>query len=361
MQALGANLAKAQAQQAAADAAFKTQLDDQLSLRQRAIDLQVQSLGMGAKETQRMQELNQIEQQFNQQLAQLNRERDRGSISLQQYNDRLDALKANEQATINAAIAGYARMDAAMGDWRNGAIRAMEDMRDQFSDVAGQMDQTFTNAFRNMNQAIVNWVQTGKFSGKQFADNLIADLVQIELHVLESRILQSILGAFMTGPAGANMGYFGGYSQSATDATAGSIVGSIYDSAQGNVFASPSLSQYSNQIVSQPTLFAFAQGAGIMGEGGRPEAIVPLMRTANGDLGIKSQGSGGTTVIVENHSDSQAQVQQSKDSNGGDIIKVIVGQAVTEVNKQIGRGGSTYKVLQQTFGLNRRGVPVAGG
>jgi hypothetical protein len=77
---------------------------------------------------------------------------------------------------------------------------------------------------------------------------------------------------------------------------------------------------------------------------------------------VDAHGSGGgnTTVIVENHSDSQAQVQQSQDGNGNDIIRVIVGKAVGEVNSQIARGGSTYKTLQQTFGLNRRGVPVAG-
>jgi len=92
-----------------------------------------------------------------------------------------------------------------------------------------------------------------------------------------------------------------------------------------------------------------------------PEAVVPLSRGPNGRLGIDAHGTGsGTTVIVENHSDSQAQVQQSKDGNGNDLIRVIVGQAINGVNSEIARGGSTYKTLQQTFGLNRRGVPVAG-
>lgn len=367
IQALGNDLAKAQAKETAADVAFKAQLDDQLALRKQAIDLQVQSIGMGAKEVQRMQELNQVQQQFDQQLAQLNRERDRGSISLQQYNDRLDALKTNEQATINAALAGYARADAAMADWRNGALRAMEDMRDQFSDVAGQVDQTFTNAFSNMNQAIVQWVQTGKFSGKQFADNLISDLMQIELHVLESKILNSILSALAPSGAGIASSYMagGGASYAASGVNwnvslGGSANGNAFDTS-GALTAFANGAAFTNSIVSQPTLFAFANGTGLMGERG-PEAIMPLSRGADGKLGVVAQGGGGNVqVIVENHSDSKAEVQQSKDMNGGDIIKVIVGQAVSEVNKQIGRGGSTYKVMQQTFGLSRRGVPVTGG
>lgn len=70
----------------------------------------------------------------------------------------------------------------------------------------------------------------------------------------------------------------------------------------------------------------------------------PLSRASS--AGVAQTKGGGTTVIVENHSDSQAQVQQSKDGNGNDLIRVIVGQAVSEVNSQIMRGGSTYKAIQ---------------
>jgi lambda family phage tail tape measure protein len=190
------------------------------------------------------------------------------------------------------------------------------------------------------------------------ADSIISDLVRMETRILISKALSSILGAFATGPSGYNMGYFGAYSQSATDATAGSVVQSIYGNAKGGVYNSPSLSAYSGKIVTSPTFFAFARGAGVMGEAG-PEAIMPLSRGPDGKLGVKAQG-GGTTVIVENHSDSQAQVQQSKDGNGNDLIRVAVGAAMNEWNSQVQRGGQSYKTLQQVFGLNRRGVPVAG-
>ncbi|EGG6416548.1 phage tail tape measure protein, partial [Salmonella enterica subsp. enterica serovar Senftenberg] len=47
---------------------------------------------------------------------------------------------------------------------------------------------------------------------------------------------------------------------------------------------------YSNSIVSSPTYFAFAKGAGLMGEAG-PEAIMPLTRSADGSLGVRVVGS----------------------------------------------------------------------
>ena len=65
--------------------------------------------------------------------------------------------------------------------------------------------------------------------------------------------------------------------------------------AKGGVFNSPDLHSYANSIVSKPTFFKFAKGGipdiGVMGEknGGSPEAIMPLTRTSNGDLGVKAQ------------------------------------------------------------------------
>lgn len=166
----------------------------------------------------------------------------------------------------------------------------------------------------------------------------------METRILISKALSAILSA-----------YGGGSTIDTASIAAGNYTG---PHAMGGVFAGPVTPYALGGVVTKPTLFAFANGTGLMGEAG-PEAIMPLTRGPDGKLGVKAQG-GGTTVIVENHSDSQAQVQQSQDGNGNDIIRVIVGQAVSEVNSQIARGGSVYKTMQQTFGLNRRGVPVAG-
>jgi lambda family phage tail tape measure protein len=67
-------------------------------------------------------------------------------------------------------------------------------------------------------------------------------------------------------------------------------------SAKGNVFDTPGLSAYSNSVVSSPTIFPFAKGAGLMGEAG-PEAIMPLTRTAGGQLGVRALGGAGATAI----------------------------------------------------------------
>ncbi|OOJ39791.1 hypothetical protein BMT77_26270 [Escherichia coli] len=55
------------------------------------------------------------------------------------------------------------------------------------------------------------------------------------------------------------------------------------------MYTSANLSAYSNSIVDTPTYFAFAKGAGLMGEAG-PEAIMPLTRAADGSLGVRAVG-----------------------------------------------------------------------
>lgn len=48
-------------------------------------------------------------------------------------------------------------------------------------------------------------------------------------------------------------------------------------------------------VVSQPTYFAHAGGAGLMGEAGA-EAILPLKRGPDGALGVASDAGGGMTI-----------------------------------------------------------------
>jgi phage-related minor tail protein len=119
--------------------------------------------------------------------------------------------------------------------------------------------------------------------------------------------------------------------------------------AKGDVFSgSPSLSAYSSQVVSQPTMFAFARGAGVMGEAG-PEAILPLKRGSDGKLGVQMQGGGGVQLSQTFVIDSNG---QSNDSSTGaandDAMRQFSGkmrdtakQVILEEQRQ---GGSLWRM-----------------
>ncbi len=78
--------------------------------------------------------------------------------------------------------------------------------------------------------------------------------------------------------------------------------------ARGGIFNAPSLKPYLNTVVDKPTFFKFAYG-GVFGEGGDPgEAVMPLVRTSSGSLGVRSVGSdsGQGNIIIINNNNIQA-------------------------------------------------------
>lgn len=74
------------------------------------------------------------------------------------------------------------------------------------------------------------------------------------------------------------------------------------EAAKGHAFAGGRvLARYAKGgVVSEPTYFPMRGGLGLMGEGSKPEAVVPLGRMRNGDLGVQFEGAGGGTVINYN-------------------------------------------------------------
>jgi len=98
-------------------------------------------------------------------------------------------------------------------------------------------------------------------------------------------------GSVVSSLVGGISSYFSGGAGGVNVDTWGGIAGGLMSGwSKGGTFDSPSLSAHSNSVVTKPTFFAFASGAGVMGEAG-PEAILPLSRNSKGELGIKSDSS----------------------------------------------------------------------
>lgn len=76
---------------------------------------------------------------------------------------------------------------------------------------------------------------------------------------------------------------------------AADFAGWLFPNAQGGVYAGAGIGAYRNTVVDRPTVFPFAHGIGLMGEkpGSPGEAIMPLTRMPDGDLGVKVMGGGG--------------------------------------------------------------------
>jgi len=146
-------------------------------------------------------------------------------------------------------------------------------------------------------------------------------------------------------------GYVNGKIESERAAAQANAHGNIFDADGIHAFAHGET--FTNQIVQRPTLFTFARGTGLMGEAG-PEAIVPLKRMANGDLGVTAANGGGTnvTVTIINNTGAEARKEEYDDGFGDRRIEVVIGEMV---NDHIA-SGKADRVMGGRFGIRAGGV-----
>jgi hypothetical protein len=111
---------------------------------------------------------------------------------------------------------------------------------------------------------------------------------------------------------------------------------------------------FTNRVFSRPTYFRYGGGLGVMGEAG-PEAIMPLTRGNDGRLGVAASGmaGGGTAVyvIIQNYTSEEVRTEESSDSSGNQIRKIIIGAV-----KQSIVGGEMDQPRSSRYGLRARGV-----
>ncbi|GGA05568.1 phage tail tape measure protein [Dyella caseinilytica] len=292
-----------QQKDAAAMAQYQASLDKQNAALQRSVDAQTAAVGMGDKEYQQQQKLNAIYQQGADALTKLNAQRSAPGANTKLIDQQIAAQEAATQKQVQIVTNGFDAMDKAQGDWVNGWRKASADFIDQGKNVAGQTESFFTSAFGNMTDKLAEFATTGKLDFKGFISSVLSDLAKLEIRLAASKALSSLFGG------GSSVGSIGSASQTGS--------GLFTANAKGGVYDSPSLSAFSGQIVSSPTMFAFAKGAGLMGEAG-PEAILPLTRGSDGKLGVQSSGGGaGGIVFTQNISiDNSGNASVTNDAQG---------------------------------------------
>lgn len=288
------------------------------------------TMGMGDQQRGRYEERLKIQQQYQDKLEQLKRDsKAKGTYGSDEYRQAEQELQASLDRRL-AEWADYnAKVDTARGDWTLGASRALDNFLAQGSNVAGMTENVFTNAFNGMADAVGNFATTGKFNFRSFTVSILADLAKMEARIAASQALGGLLKWGMTA-FGAGAGAAAGSGANAIQ----SYGANFSLNAVGGVYNSADLSRYSGSVVSRPTFFAFAKGAGVMGEAG-PEAILPLRRGADGKLGVVAAG-GGMAMFAP-----QYNIEIHNDGNNGQIGPQAL-KAVYEIGK---KGASDF--LQQ--------------
>lgn len=278
-----------------------------------------------------------------------------------------------DQAEAQRKVAQEAertRLRIEANDWTAGAQRGLMRYQDTALNMAQNVENAVVNAFQSMEDALVNFVKTGKLDFKSLADSIITDLIRIQVRQmmvaaiggaggsgggLFGSILGGALSLFGGGGPNAASGLAGqGIVPTASSFTGGFAVGGV---ARGGIFAGGNILPFARGgVVNNTTYFPMANGGmGMLGEAG-PEAVLPLGRDSGGRLGVRSHGGGSQTIV-----------QYSIDARGSQVgVERLIRKVISEeepgirqravrasmgsVTAEANRGGSFAKAVGRRSG-----------
>ncbi|EPJ1595572.1 phage tail tape measure protein [Escherichia coli] len=261
-------------------AAYESSLADSNASVRASNEAQLLGYGDGTRIRERLQEMWNIRQEFEQKNNELLRQYQTGEIEEALWKQEKTLNEKYLEERLNDQQDYYAKADALRSNWNAGLKEGMTNWADSATDYASQaadavvstMDGLVSNISEALAGNVVDW--------RNWGSSILQEVSKILMNAAIVNGLKS-LSRTMSGA--------GGWIGSVGDWLSGAVA-----NAKGGVYTSANLSAYSNTIVDTPTYFAFAKGAGLMGEAG-PEAIMPLTRAADGSLGVRAIGnvSGG--------------------------------------------------------------------
>lgn len=317
-------------------------LNAQLSLaeenQKRGIQVDLSELGHGGDIADMLHRQLEIHRQYEDGLKGL-RDRDVAENS-QAWQMQEQALRESRDRMLETEREYQRKRAEVMGNPMVGITRANEAYITSARDVAGQVESIWGNAIQGMEDVMVDFLVTGKGDWNSFLTSLAADISRF---MVKQAVLK-FLEAFSNKGQGASSSGSGGFWTQIVSA----IGGMFTANAKGGVYSSPGLSDYSGKVVSTPTVFAFARGAGLMGEAG-PEAIMPLKRAQSGALGVVATGlsSDVKVEVINNGQPATATASSMRQPDGSELIRVVLDAVAGDISG----GGKTASAMRGRFGL----------
>ncbi|EAO1037248.1 phage tail tape measure protein [Salmonella enterica] len=285
---------------------YEANLADSNASSRAANEAQLIGYGQGSRFRERLQEQFNIRKEFEEKNTDLLRQRQTGEIDEAFYQEALALNKRYLDERLRDQQGFYAASDAQRSDWADGMREGFANWADTASDYASQSADLVNNAMSGLVGNISDALAGNKVDWEDWASSVLQSMQKIILNAMLVDSLRSTSNSGFFSSIGGMFGAGAGAASGSTPSGAyNSAASGIKLNAKGGAYASESLSAYSNSIVSTPTYFAFAKGAGLMGEAG-PEAIMPLTRSADGSLGVRMVGtqgatSGGGDTIIHQH------------------------------------------------------------
>ncbi|MEB5750031.1 phage tail tape measure protein [Leclercia adecarboxylata] len=326
-------------------AAFIAGLQAQNDNARADLSVDIQGAGIGNKQRERLRERLGIERDYLDQQRELQKQYQAGDISLTVYDRETQALKDAQAERLEIQEDYYKQIDALQADWITGARDGLADWVDDSTNYAALAADAMQSALSGISSNIVDMLNGNKASWKDWGISVMKVIEQVMVNMMIANAASSI-GSLFGGAASSSAG--GGTALQSYGAN-------LQFNAKGGVYSSADLSQYSNSVVSSPTMFAFAKGAGLMGEAG-PEAIMPLTRAADGSLGVRAVGNGGVTpggggapqvnIHIDGNGNTQTQASGGYEQFGREVGNFVDRRYRELIGRDMSPGGALWNLAK---------------
>lgn len=188
--------------------------------------------------------------------------------------------------------------------------------------------------WNNISSTISTQLSSALTTPLQAGENAFERLGNVALNIIgqiaQAWLSSSLMNFFNGSSGGKGLGTrFGNAAKGAAAGSAGGIWGAVggaisgFFNANGNAFSHGRVLPFAQGgVVSSPTMFPMAGNrTGIMGEKGA-EAIMPLKRAPNGQLGVQAQ-TAPATVNIYNQADSRIETVQRPDGETDIFIRRV--------------------------------------
>lgn len=177
-------------------AEYVLDLERQNKLVRQGFDNQIVSRYSGSRERSRMQDNNDILQDFASRQEELLNQFQSGDIDKSLYDKKKEALQNSLNERLRIQEEHYKKLDELQNDGVAGFVSGISDQAAAYSNLYANMQQVGAQTFSSLTDMVINWAETGKLNAQDFEATFIQSVGAALLQYAAAQVAMAALSAF---------------------------------------------------------------------------------------------------------------------------------------------------------------------
>lgn len=177
-------------------AEYVLDLERQNKLVRQGFDNQIVGRYSGSRERSRMQDNNDILQDFASRQEELLNQFQSGDIDKSLYDKKKEALQNSLNERLRIQEEHYKKLDELQNDGVAGFVSGISDQAAAYSNLYANMQQVGAQTFSSLTDMVINWAETGKLNAQDFAATFIQSVGAALLQYAAAQVAMAALSAF---------------------------------------------------------------------------------------------------------------------------------------------------------------------